>query len=63
MEINRIENNANRGREITHTYFSSKRDYNVNVFSETLTEVDEKMKILLHPIGKINPDLDKFHIE
>lgn len=60
MEINRIENNANRGREITRTYFGEK-DYNTHVFSET-RKVDSNQDILLEPIGKINPDLNKYRL-
>ena len=65
MVTDRIENPANRGREITKIYTSIPNTN--NVYSKTLTieeyDVLKKSQIRNKPLGKINPDLDKFKLE
>lgn len=59
MKNDRTENYANRGGEIIHLYFGCEVEN--GVYSGTITETLEQ-DILPDPIGKINPDMDKFKL-
>lgn len=57
--MDRIENYANRGREITCLYFTTSKE--AGEYSKTITETTNQ-EILVEPIGSINRDMDKFHL-